>query len=321
MTRARTLNQKAMSLLSLLLIRNAFSIEGTLGEKESEGLQVLKQAKAVTSGTLSSQYAMCAFCGMHSGRIFRQDVALMVQCPDCGPFDLDPAYLRTCQLDEDWLIRKLRGALNIDAHAQVVALADGVWDIGRHKKRAVVLAKSIDLVMRHGLKIFHGAVPRPQSWVITPKPLGKPEPDPLAGIATWWHLEDRFALHGMALRLVDEAVQEGDTFERTDGVQQAVNGPFSENFEWVHLDSWPHGPIQLSQAQAAIFRELFKAGSTPQPADVIMVKAGLISEKLIDVFKIKAANRGDPRYEGPLAVYQNLVEINRRVGLYSLRRW
>ncbi len=49
-----------------------------------------------------------------------------------------------------------------------------------------------------------------------------------------------------------------------------------------------------------------------------MREAGLGSERPIDVFKLKASNRGDPRYEGPLHVYEKLVLRQRRLGLYRL---
>ena len=49
-----------------------------------------------------------------------------------------------------------------------------------------------------------------------------------------------------------------------------------------------------------------------------MSKAHLFSDKLIDVFKIKTANRGDPTYEGPMHAYETLFVRNRRMGLYSL---
>jgi hypothetical protein len=142
--------------------------------------------------------------------------------------------------------------------------------------------------------------------------------DSLAGIATWWQLEDRFALHGLALRLL-----EPDQGEKADALQDgipsvAVHGPFSEDFAWVHLEDWPHGPIRLTEAQAHLFAALWKHRSQPQSAEFLMREAGLGSERPIDVFKLKASNRGDPRYEGPLHVYEKLVLRQRRLGLYRL---
>ena len=62
---------------------------------------------------------------------------VMVQCLDCGPFRLDPTSQRSWLLDDEWLIRKLRGALDIAAHSTVSPIAEGVWDIGRDRKSVV----------------------------------------------------------------------------------------------------------------------------------------------------------------------------------------
>lgn len=313
-----TQNQQAINLAALLFVRGGFSLESGLHDGEISALQVLKQVKAVVASKVNATDAMCAFCGLYRGPIFRSDDGLMVQCPDCGPFRLDPASQRSWQLDDEWLIRKLRGALDIAAHSTVLPIAEGVWDIGRYKKRPVVLARRIDLVERHGLRIFHGPEPRNQSWVITPRPLGRLTQDPLAGAATWWHLEDRFALHGMTLRLLGD---DPDAVVDANGavIPVAVHGPFSQDFTWVHLDGWPQGPIRLTEAQARLFEVLWEHRNQAQSAELLMRQAGLASEKPMDVFKLKASNRGDAKYEGPLHAYERLVIRQRRHGLYRLK--
>jgi hypothetical protein len=313
-----TPNQQAISLAALMFLRGSASFESSLHDEEKAALQLLKQAKAVVAGVVSSRDAVCAFCGLYRGPIFRNDEGLMVQCPDCGPFALDPASQRSLRLDDEWLIRKLRGALDISPHATTTQIVDGVWDIGRYKKRPVVLARRIDLVERYGLRIFHGPEPRRQSWVITPRPLVRSPLEPLAGTATWWQLEDRFALHGLSLRLIDP-----DQGETPDALQDnipivAVHGPFSEDFAWVHLGDWPHGPIRLTDAQTRVFEALWAHRDRAQSSEFIMRAAGLDSEKPMDVFKLKAVNRGDPVYEGPLHAYEQLVNRQRRLGLYRL---
>ena len=313
-----TQNQQAINLAALLFVRGGFSLECGLHDEEISALHVLKQAKAVVAGQVNASDAMCAFCGLYRGPIFRSDDGLMVQCPDCGPFRLDPASQRSWQLDDEWLIRKLRGALDIAPKASITCILDGVWDIGRYRKRPVVVARRIDLVERHGLQIFHGHEPRIQSWVITPRPLGRLSQDPLDGIATWWHLEDRFTLHGMALRLIGD---DPDAVVDANGavIPVAVHGPFSHDFSWVHLDGWPQGPIRLTEAQARFFAVLWDHRNQAQSAEFLMTQAGLASEKPMDVFKLKVSNRGDPKYEGPLHAYERLVIRQRRYGLYRLK--
>lgn len=311
-----TPNQQAISLAALMFVRGSASFESSLHDEEMAALHVLKQAKAVVPGVVNSRDAVCAFCGLYRGPIFRSNEGLMVQCPDCGPFALDPASQRSWRLDNEWLIRKLRGALDISPHTTTTQIVDGVWDIGRYKKRPVVLARRIDLVERHGLRIFHGPEPRSQSWVITPRPLVRSPLEPLAGTATWWQLEDRFALHGLSLRLLDpdQGERVDELHDNTPGV--AFHGPFSEDFAWVHLDGWPHGPIRLTDAQARVFAALWEHRDRAQSSEFIMRAAGLDSEKPMDVFKVKAANRDDPVYEGPLWAYNQLVVRQRRLGQY-----
>lgn len=312
-----TQNQQAFNLAAQLFIRGGSTLECHLRAEEVAALALLKQVKAVTMGVVNQREAECAFCGMYRGLIFRSDEGLMVQCPDCGPFRLDPASQRSWKLDDEWLIRKLRSAMDMAPHESITEITDGIWDIGRYKKRSVVLARRIDLVERHGLRIFHGPQPRIQSWVITPRPLVRTPPDPLAGIATWWLLEDRFALHGMALRMFED--DSGEIADVSDTViPVAVHGPFSVNFTWVHLKDWMHGPVRLTDAQALLFAVLWKHRHQAQSAEFLMREAGLDSARPIDVFKVKAANRGDPLYEGPLQAYEQLVGRQRRLGLYQL---
>lgn len=314
---AFTQNQQAIKLLALMFTQGGFTFENHLHDEQVTALQVLKQVKAVVAGLASNRDAVCAFCGLHRGPIFRSEEGLMVQCPDCGPFQLDPASQRSWRLDDEWLIRKLRGAMDIAPHTTVTDITDGAWDIGRYKKRPVVLARRIDLVQRHGLQIFHGQEPRSPGWVITPRPMGRPPQVSLEGTATWWHLEDRFALHGMALRLLDEG--EGEAIDSASTtIPVAVHGPFSDDFTWVHLEGWQHGPIRLTEAQTRLFAALWKHRDQAQTAEFLMRAAGLASERPMDVFKVKAANRDDPVYEGPLQAYEQLISRQRRLGLYRL---
>ena len=312
-----THNQQAFNLAAQLFVRGGPVLECHLRAEEVLALVILKEAKAVTMGLVNQRDAECAFCGMYRGLIFRSAEGLMVQCPDCGPFRLDPASQRSWALNDEWLMRKLRGAMDIAPHASITQITDGVWDIGRYKKRSVVLARRIDLVERHGLRIFHGPEPRSQSWVITPRPLGKIPVDPLVGIATWWQLEDRFALHGIALRFFED--DWGAIANASDSsTPVAVHGPFSADFAWVHLPGWAHGAIRLTDAQAQLFAALWKHRNEAQSAEFLMREAGLDSARPIDVFKVKAANREDPAYEGPLQAYEQLVKRQRRLGLYRL---
>jgi hypothetical protein len=309
-------NKKALALASLLMTRGGYSFERSIPKGQMVGLKILRELKVIVPGPMDVRYASCSFCGLYRGPVFRLDGEMHVQCPDCGPYKIDLSEQRNWTLDIEWMIRKLRAALNISAHIAVQKLYEGVWQIGVHKKRVVILAERIELVVANALNLFHGKTPRPDSWVITPRPLGRTFSDPLSGTATWWHLEDRFAIHGNGLRFVGE---DGDVIEAVvEPRSAAVHGPFSETFEWVHMPDWSKDPIRLSAAQAAVFGVLWRYRGQPQSAETIMSKANLSSDKLIDVFKLKSANKGDLLYEGPMYAYKTLVVRRRRLGLYSL---
>ena len=49
-----------------------------------------------------------------------------------------------------------------------------------------------------------------------------------------------------------------------------------------------------------------------------MQRAGLESDKPIDLFKVKSRDKGEPEAEGPLLAYRTLVTTQRRLGLYAM---
>ena len=135
----------------------------------------------------------------------------------------------------------------------------------------------------------------------------------MPGMATWMPKDDRFTLYGGNVTFVDP----GGPAEPASSTD-AVRGPFSEDFRWVHLDDSPGSPIALSEAQASVFSALWHFAGRAQEAHTIMSRAGLTSDKPIDVFKVKPQNKGDPKYERPLRAYKLLVDTDRRAGTYCL---
>lgn len=311
-------NRCPIDLVGQLLQSECAWLEGSFQREDLPLLQVLQQAGAVTQGHTNSAMAECGYCALEYGLISQAEEGLVVQCPDCGPYPLDPANVRTWRLSEEWLIRRLRGALDIAPHAAATSIAPGIWEIGRHKYRSVLLVRSIERALRHGLRIFNGEAARNGAWIISPRPFVPLKEEPFAGVGTWWQLEGRFAFHGMALRLLDDAGVEDQSAMQVAAATAAIHGPFSEDFGWVHLDGWTEGAIRLSNAQARLFAAMWKYRHEPQTGEVLMREAGLASERPMDVFKVKAANKGDPAYEGPLLAYERLVIRQRRMGLYQL---
>ena len=79
-----------------------------------------------------------------------------------------------------------------------------------------------------------------------------------------------------------------------------------------------HGHINLTEAQASVFQSLWSFKGEPTRGERIMAKAGLESEKPIDVFKVKTRDKGKPGADRPLMAYRELVVTQPRQGLYAL---
>lgn len=149
--------------------------------------------------------------------------------------------------------------------------------------------------------------------VITPKPR-ETRGAPFGAGIEWLALEDRFAFYGSGISFIGTPGEQGPS-QAVDPTTP-VHGPFSADFKFVALPGWPGGPVRCRDGQAAVFKSLWSFKGEPVSADRIMDRAGLASDKPIDVFKIKTLDKGKPEHEGPLFVYRALVKSRRREGLY-----
>ena len=269
--------------------------------------------KALKPFVADNRYVLCGYCGLHTAQVYRQGGSMELNCPDCGPVRVTPGQFNAWVVNAEWLIRKLRVALAIPAQDATVAITSDVWRLGQYQRRPVFLARSLDAVLHHP-SVIARARGTATPWLITPKPMRDVDLDPLPGSATWLPMEERFTLYGGNLGIFDPAATEVPTSDAT----EAAHGPFSEDFRWVHLPDSPGNPIALSEGQAAVFSALWHFASQPQEGHTIMSRAGLTSDKPIDVFKVKAKNRGDPKYERPLQAYHLLVQTDRRAGTYFM---
>ena len=313
----RSVNTMAWTLACRLFEQEGPTLESTLSEVERRGLATLVDLKAAKPHKVDLRFALCPYCQLLRGPVVQGVASLECQCPDCGSVPLEQQDTRSWMLEPDWLIRKLRTAFDVPAQQGQVSVISGIWRIGHHHQHPLILARSLDHVLRHLASLprasTNGTSP---PWLITPKPLRDVDVDPFGGALVWLPMEERFTLYGGNLQFLEPGATPIAT---ADVSTQAVNGPFSEDFRAVHLDDWPHGPILLSDAQAAVFKALWHYKGQSQSAEIIMNKAGRGSTKPIDVFKVKAHNKGDAKYEGPLHAYKTLVTTNQRAGTYAMR--
>jgi hypothetical protein len=306
-----------LSMAAQLFAHGDYIFATHLTDAQIEAVLTLKNCHALQMGSTQRDVVMCHYCGMHAGLVFRDAEGVKVQCPDCGPTWLNPRSLEHFKLDDGWLVRKLRAALNMAFSGTCNEIAQGVWELGHYRRRPVILARSMAQVMVRALSIFYGPVQRSNAWVITPQDLDHGSTDVLGGTRTWLRLEEAFAFQGGGLRLVFN--DDEDVADLGRAPTEAVYGPFSADFQWAYMDDWPHGPIRLTQAQAKLFGALWALRANPADSATIMRKAGLNSPRPYEVVKVRSGGAGDPEFEGPRLLYERLIQRHKRLGLYQLQ--
>ena len=290
-------------------------LRAALSPRESAALPALGQAVKPT--TLDQRFVLCPYCHQHRAQVWgggRRGCSC--QCPECGPVAVEADDMAALALDEEWLRRKLRLALSIESRDGIDALGDGVWRLGDSRCSPVLLARDLIRLWREPALLERVRVAGGPIRVITPKPR-ETRGAPFGPAVEWLALEDRFAFYGGGISFI-APTGEPPAAQASDP-RTPVKGPFSADFRWVTLPEGPHGPIRLTEAQAAVFDALWSFKGEPRTAEQVMRRAGLDSAKPIDVFKVKTRDKGKPEAEGPLVAYRALVQVVQgRPGLYSM---
>ncbi len=283
---------------------------------QRDAFEHLIDLKALKPFVTDNRYALCDYCGLHTAQVFGQGGSLELNCPQCGPVQVRPEQFKAWVVDESWVIRKLRGALDISIQDPSIAITHDIWRLGQYQRRPVFLARRFDSVL-HQPSVIARASGAAMPWLITAKSMRKIESEPAPGSCNWLPMQERFTLYGASLSVLEPGVRAGLATDMT----QAVHGVFSEDFRWANnhnRDGWSGEPIALSVAQAKVFKALWHFAGKPQEAHTIMSHAGLSSDKPIDVFKVKPKNKGDIRFEAALSTYKQLVQTDRRAGTYAM---
>ena len=290
-------------------------LRAALSPREIAALPALGQAVKPT--TLDQRFVLCPYCHQHRAQVWgggRRGCSC--QCPECGPVAVEADDMAALALDEEWLRRKLRLALSIESRDGIDALGDGVWRLGDSRCSPVLLARDLIRLWREPALLDRVRVAGGPIRVITPKPR-ETRGAPFGPAVEWLALEDRFAFYGGGISFI-APTGEPPAPQASDPTTP-VKGPFSADFRWVTLPEGPHGPIRLTEAQAAVFEALWSFKGEPRTAEQVMRRAGLDSAKPIDVFKVKTRDKGKPEAEGPLVAYRALVQVVQgRPGLYSM---
>lgn len=304
-------NAQAWAYASRLFAHAGTFLEAPLSDTERQNLNALGKLKAITQVAADSSYALCPYCQLQRGQVSRGNDGLLCNCIDCGSVRLAESDLRTWSFNADWLTKQIRLAVDIPAQQAAIPVTKDIWRLGFRDNHAVILARNIEVVFRQPKDWARAcAGGRDVPWLITPKPQRKIDLSDYGQKIEWLPMEERFTLFGGALRYIEQ----GQFIAQGENDMSPVNGPFSKDFSWVHLEDWPHGPIALSGAQAAVFSVLWQLKAVPQSAERIMSKTGFTSDKLNDVFKVKRQYKGELKYEGPHFAYKKLVAVTRTDG-------
>ncbi len=284
----------------------------TLSPCEQAAIHAL--GPALKPATVDHRFALCPYCLLHSGQLFADSRGGRVcRCPGCGAVPVTAQDLSALVLDEGWLRQKLRMALDINSRDGIDELGPGVWRLGEARRAPVLLVRHLLTLWREPALLDRVRVNGGAIRVIAPRS-NEERPPALGSGVDWFPMQERFALYAGGITLLEPGMPPAAAANPC----TAVRGPFTADFRWVTVEGWPEGPIHCSPGQASVFEALWSFKGQPVNAQRIMQRAGLSSDKLVDVFKTKARNKGKPGAGGPKFAYDRLVSRNRREGLYWL---
>ena len=223
-------------------------------------------------------------------------------------------FRRRLALDEDWLRQKLRLALDIESRDGIDDLGGEVWRLGDARRSPVLLTRDLTRVLHEPALLDRVRVAGGEIRVITPRP-STTRGSPFGAGVEWLVLEERFTFYGGGITFI--ASPSSATPVVVD-LATPVNGPFSADFKWATLPDISSVPIQFTDGQAKVFESLWSFKGEATTAERIMQRAGLGSDKPIDVFKIKAKDKGKPEPAAQHAAYGALVVTQKRAGLYAM---
>lgn len=270
--------------------------------------------KAVKPTALNQTFTMCPYCQLHRCKIWNDRTRGRVcHCPECGQVEVAVDDLAGFELDENWLRAKLRLAMDIYSRDGIIDLGTGVWHLGDARHEPVLLTRSLMNIWREPTILDRVRVKGGDVRVIAPRHR-ETRGAPLGHGVTWLPLEERFAFYGGGITYIPI----GDASNTPQMVDPAtpIFGPFSTDFRWVTLPDWTLGVIRCTEGQAAVFKALWSFKGEQRTGEIIMARAGLESDKLGALFKVKTRDRDKPEAWGPKHAYDSLVSKNKREGLY-----
>lgn len=303
---------EAWSLLCRMFVHGGPILRATLAPREIAVCSLL--GSAIKTAAINHQSVLCPYCNLHQGEVYGDGRGGKIcRCPECGSIPLKSQDIDALVLNEDWLRLKLRMALEINSRDGIDQISKDIWRLGDSRRAPVILARNLnDLIRNLGLLESY-RVKDAGLRVITPRSLAQTA-QPFAQGIEWLVLEDRFSFYGGAISFIEPSTQRDTEF--SDESCMTVHGPFAVDFRSVILPEY--GYINLTEGQAAVFSALWSFKGEPMRGERIMAKAGLKSDKPIDVFKVRTRDKGKVGVDLPMKAYTELVVTQRREGLYAM---
>jgi len=288
-------------------------LRATLSPREVSALSVL--GKAVRPTVVDQFFVLCPHCQQHRAQVWGDGRGGRVcRCPECGQVPVEAIDGAALALDEDWLRKKMRLALDIESRDDIDDLGDGACRLGNARSSPVVLARDLTRVLHEPTLLDRIRVAGSNIRVITPRPRTT-RGSPFGSSVEWLALEERFTFYGGVITFIPSVPF---AVPAVADPAAPVNGPFSADFKWATLPDVQPTPIRFTQGQAKVFEALWSFKGAEVDGERIMQRAGQKSDKPIDLFKIKSPDKGKPEHEARLAAYGALVVTQQRAGLYAM---
>ena len=288
-------------------------LRATLSPREVSALSML--GKTVRPTVVDQFFVLCPHCQQHRAQVWGDGRGGRIcRCPECGQVPVEAIDGAALALDEDWLRQKMRLALDIESRDDIDDLGDGAWRLGNARSSPVVLARELTRVLHEPSLLDRVRVAGSNIRVITPRPRTT-RGSPFGSGVEWLALEERFTFYGGGIAFIPSVPSVAPAVADP---AAPVNGPFSADFKWATLPDVQATPIRFTDGQAKVFESLWSFKGEATTAERIMQRAGLGSDKPIDVFKIKAKDKGKPEPAAQHAAYGALVVTQKRAGLYAM---
>ncbi|MFP6411726.1 hypothetical protein [Pseudomonas aeruginosa] len=303
----------AWALICRLFTGGTPVLRAMLSPREAAALSIL--GKAVKPTVMDQSFVLCPHCQQHRAQVWGDGRGGRIcRCPDCGPVTVEATDGAALALDEDWLRQKMRLALGIESRDGIDDLGGCVWRLGDSRRSPVLLARDLTRVLHEPALLERVRVAGGDVRVITPRP-STVRSSPFGAGVQWLVLEERFTFYGGGITFITAP---SPVTPAAADPATPVNGPFSADFRWATLPDISSTPIQFTDGQSKVFGALWSFKGEATTADRIMQRAGLGSDKPIDLFKIKAKDKGKPEPAAQHAAYGALVVTQQRAGLYAM---